>query len=327
MQDGVLRLSLPYLQSRAGLGIDGLDRLRRLADGGSVPARLFSYLQNGTIERADPDALIQLLEAITKLEDGLGVGLEILYFRLALAKREGGPLPTALVKYGRQLLAAGQFGQERQSRDYHLGGLVEFCFQGPDASDSARQFCQRFLKAVRAYELYAFDSHSIISATFKVQPAVALDVLVDPEDGDLHDDLFDAQANQLPPVATVDLPTLVEWANIAPDRRYPNLGRALPIFKLEGLDEISGLSDYFIVLLRHAPNKAAFLGNPYSRIHPDGWSGLLSAVLEERKTKLAGLADIGDPDVDAWLAEAYTSIDNWITRERERESAREETFE
>lgn len=87
------------------------------------------------------------------------------------------------------------------------------------------------------------------------------------------------------------------------------------------------VSKHFIALLRNAPNKASFLGDVYSRIHPDGWSGPLSAVLEQRRTKLAELADLGDKEIDAWLAVANTFIDNWIMRERCKESGQEESFE
>lgn len=325
-QDDVLRLRLPYLQSRAGLDIDGLDRLRRLADRGLVQALFFGDLQGGVIEHTDAEGLIQLLDAIARLENGLGVALDILYFRLAFAKDER-PLPTALVEYGRQLLSAGRFGQGRQSRDHHLGGLVELCLEGPDAAEAARQLCRCFLEAVKAFEIYAFDSHFLISAIFKVQPRVALNMFVDPADGELYGDILNARANQRPPIESIDLQTLVDWANVAPERRYPNLGRALPIFRLENLDEVIGLSDQFIAMLCHAPDKAAFLGDAQSRIHPDGWAGSLSAVLERRKNTLAGLTDIGDADVDSWLTAANTCIDNWIVRERERESAQEETFE
>jgi hypothetical protein len=326
IHDDALRLILPYLQSRAGLDGDGLDRLCRLADGGRVPAHFFLDLQSGVIKHTEAARLIQLLQAIERLDSGLGVALGILYFQLAFTKDKEPP-PKALVEYGRQLLSNGRFGDDRQSRDHHLGGLVELCFKGPEAADAARQLCKSFLEAVRAYKIYAFDSHFLISAIFKAQPVVALDCLVDPENGELDNDMFKAQPNQLPTMATIDVLVLIDWANIAPERRYSNLGRALPIFKLENLDDAIGLSEHFVTLLRRAPNKAAFLGNPYFRIYPDGWAGPLSAILEQRKAMLMRLADIGNADVNAWLAAANTSIDNWIARERERESAQEEAFE
>lgn len=326
MQDDVLRQRLPYLQSRVGLSADGLNRLLRLADSGLVEAWHFRDIYIGSVDHAEAEELVQLLEAISKLDNGVGVTLETLYFWLAFTKDKGPP-PRALVEYGRRLMAAGQFGHEGPSRDHHLGSIVELCFNGTESEGAARQLCQRFRAAVKAYKIYAFDSHFLILAMFKVQPNVTLDCLVDPEDGELDHDMFDAHVNQQSPVATVNVPTLVDWANIAPDRRYPNLGRAIPIFELENLGEVTGLSKHFIALLRNAPNKASFLGDVYSRIHPDGWSGPLSAVLEQRRTKLAELADLGDKEIDAWLAVANTFIDNWIMRERCKESGQEESFE
>lgn len=326
LSDHEVRQRLPFLQSRTVLDADGLDRLRRLAVSGEVPASWFGDLACGVVDGAEPQALIRLLDAISALNGGVGVAADILYFRLAMAK-DAGPIPAELVEHGRRLLAEGRFGPGRQSRDYHLGELVELCLAGPEAEHAAAEFCRRFREAVNAYEAHAFDSHYLVSAIFKVQPVVALDAFLDPDGGEIDDDIFHSRSGQLPPLENVDEAMLASWADAAPERRYANLGHALPVFRLENLDEVVGISEQFVAMLRRAPDKAAFLGEARWRVHPDGWAGSLAAVLERRKAVLAALADVRDPDVDAWLAAADRSIDDWIARERDRESLQEETFE
>ena len=94
----------------------------------------------------------------------------------------------------------------------------------------------------------------------------------------------------------------------------------MPIFKLENLDEVTGLSPNFLSVLAHAPDKAEFLGDFYGRVSPDGWTGSLRVTLEQRKAILGKLSRLGNPDVDRWLVEANGEIDRWIARVRERES-------
>ena len=68
------------------------------------------------------------------------------------------------------------------------------------------------------------------------------------------------------------------------------------------LDRVEvGLSDHFLSVVRRARDKPAFLGDPHSRVAPNGWSSSLADNLAHPKEMLAGLADMGDADVDAWL--------------------------
>jgi hypothetical protein len=162
---------------------------------------------------------------------------------------------------------------------------------------------------------------------FKTQPLVALDCLIDSAEADVDDDFLGTRVGQASPIEIVDAQTLIDWADLAPERRYPRLGAAMPVFALQNLDDVAGVSEHFLAVLQHAPDKAAFPGSPFMRIHPSGWAGSLAANLEHRKVMLAALADLHDPAVDAWLREADRAVDDWIARERERESAQEETFE
>lgn len=97
--------------------------------------------------------------------------------------------------------------------------------------------------------------------------------------------------------------------------------------KVENLDDVTGLSPHFLSVLARAPDKTAFLGDPHARIVPNGWSGSLADNLSRRKDMLAGLSEMGDADVDAWLAAANHALDGWIAAERSKEIEQEESFE
>jgi hypothetical protein len=137
--------------------------------------------------------------------------------------------------------------------------------------------------------------------------------------------LFEPSVTRASAIETLDPDTLIAWADAAPDRRYPRLG--VPVFKVENLDQVTGLSPAFVFVLKHAPDKAGFLGDPYSRVHPMNWSGSLVTALDHRKAMLGGLAELGDAEIDRWLDGAMKAIDTWIASERKRESQQEESFE
>lgn len=327
-----LRTRLPFLQSRTSLDANGLDRLRRLAESGDAEGWTFGDLASGVIDGVDPEALVALLRAVEPLERGTEIAIDALHFRLHYAKEAGPPLPPALLEYGREILLGFRIGPQRQMRDHRLGELAESCFAGAEQKSNATAFCQRFLAAVRSYEIYTFDSHSLIEALLKVQPIAALDALIDPpgedvDQADAGDDMFDASVGRASPLDVVDTATLIAWADVASARRYPRLGRSMSVFETEPLGDVKGLSAPFLTVLTHAPDKAAFLGNPYRLVHPSGWSGSLAANLAHRKSVLAGLSDMGDAVVDAWLDETNRAIDRWIAAERDREHDQEESFE
>ncbi|MBU3078856.1 hypothetical protein [Sphingomonas quercus] len=327
MRDEELRHALPFLQSRAALDREGLDRLRRVAAARLVEAEDFSSLACGVVEGTQPDLLVEMLDVVSRLDRGSGVALDILHTRLMCEKDSGVELPAELTSYGRALLCRADFGLARAGRDYRLGALVEYCFAGPDAADDARILCQRLVAAIRAYEIYVHDSHYFLTALFKTQPLPALDCVLDNGVDGADEDMFEVSVSRTSPLDQVPAAMLVGWADQVPERRYPRLGAAMSIFVLRNLDEVTGLSDHFIGVMAHAPDKAAFLGSPFNTVHPRGWVGSLVANLEHRKSVLAGLEQLGDAQVNAWLIIANRTIDNWIAAERERENAQEESFE
>lgn len=328
LRDETLRERLPYLQSRTGLDAEGLDRLRRLAETGRVPAWAFVDLAGGVITDAEPIALLPLLDAIGRLDDGAEIVIDVLHLKLRYARSDGEEAAPELMSYGRELLRDFRIGTNNNMRDQRLGELVELCFAGEEHHDEARAFCQRFLAAVQSHEIYAYDSHALMTALLKTHPLAALDCLVDqPGDEALDDELFEARIARASPIETVDPDTLLTWARSAPERRFPRLGMALSIFKVESLGDVTGLSPHFLSVLTEAPDKTAFLGEPRARIVPDGWSGSLADNLSRRKDMLAGLSVMGDADVDAWLVDANRALDGWIAAELGREMEQEETFE
>jgi len=100
-----------------------------------------------------------------------------------------------------------------------------------------------------------------LTALLKTHPVTTLDCLLDPVDGGAPDaELFEPSVTRASAIETLDPDTLIAWADAAPDRRYPRLG--VPVFKVENLDQVTGLSPAFVFVLstrRTRPGSSAIL--------------------------------------------------------------------
>lgn len=121
--------------------------------------------------------------------------------------------------------------------------------------------------------------------------------------------------------------TLVQWANIDPDRRYPLLGKSIPMFKRRQGEEENGVSTLFLEILGHARDKRAFLGDIWSRLHPRSWSGSLADILVRRRAAITTLGDNVGGEVRQWVTDMLPELERWIERESKRDREGEQSFE
>jgi len=128
-------------------------------------------------------------------------------------------------------------------------------------------------------------------------------------------------------VEDVGAKTLVQWANIDPDRRYPLLGKSILMFKRLQGEEENGVSTLFLEILGHAPDKRAFLGDIWSRLHPRSWSGSLADILVRRRAAIITLSDNVGGEVRHWVTDMLPELERWIEHESKRDREGEQSFE
>lgn len=325
--DQDLGAQLPYLQARVALDEEGLERLAMGIGLGHLTAWNFMAIANGGIRGAPAVALTNLLERLAEIERGTGVAIAILNMRLCDDREDPASFDPLLIAAGRRLLRRVDFTDIKAVRDFALGGVVTACLSQSDATEDARAVFAALGEAFRAYHVSLYTAHHLLEAVFKSQPELALDMFLLGPEGTADDDPFEAGTYKASPIETLGETVLADWAGKDSAIRYPRLANALSLFKPSPNDEDQGLSPVFLALLGQAPDKAAFLGDGYRRIHPMSWSGSLADVLERRRTVLAGLADLDDPAVAAWLADQNVMFERWIAHERRRGAEQEESFE
>jgi hypothetical protein len=192
---------------------------------------------------------------------------------------------------------------------------------------AAHVICERIRAEMETVPLSSYDLGNVLKALFQTQPFIALDVFLLPGQALRNRRVFDAGVGFGTPVEGMDPAVLRQWAEREPGQRYPQLGSAIAMFKSTHGEEENEAAPLFLEMLSHAPDKRAFLGDFWNRLHPRSWSGSLANILVERKGQLKKLAENPDFEIRGWVTDMLPEVDRWIEHERARESGSEQSFE
>src|SRR5690606_34346858 len=327
IQNPDLAASLPYLQARVAIDAQGIARLRRAIERGVLSARNFQSIANGSVGESPPDALGPLLTDIGNLADGVEIALDILHMHFYRDQEEGRQRAPSLIAVGRELLLRADFGKTQSLRDFGLHTVIRVCCAGPDGEATLREICARVRAGLETAYLSSYDRGYVLKAIFETHPLIALDELLLPELGPSNRRLFEEDFGSGTPVENVGAETLVQWANIDPDRRYPLLGESVSMFKRQQGEEENGVSTLFLEILGHAPDKRAFLGDIWSRLHPRSYSGSLADILVRRHAAITTLGDNVGGEVRQWVTDMLPELERWIEHESKRDREGEQSFE
>lgn len=327
IDDHDLAPSLPYFQARVGIDKTGINRLR-LAIGKSVLCAMdFNSIANGAVCDSPPEELSALLLDIAQLADGVEIALEMLHMYFLRDIEAGQQWDPLLIETGRNLLRRIDFSKQKQLRDYGMHKVVSICCAGIEGADTARYVCNHLSTAINSYQTSPYDVNYVLKGLFETQTFIALDAFL------LHGvtsgtiNLFEMHFSFDTPVEKIDPALLRQWANMDPTLRYPLLGQAIPMFKRKHGEESDDLDLIFLELLDLAPDKHAFLGDYWARLHPRSWMGSLADKLTQRRSRVLRLKESPHAEVRHWVDELLPDLDLWIERERIRDRDKEESFE
>ncbi|MNX94048.1 hypothetical protein D3C86_1262640 [compost metagenome] len=242
-------------------------------------------------------------------------------------QEEGRQRAPSLIAVGRELLLRADFGKTQSLRDFGLHTVIRVCCAGPDGEATLREICARVRAGLETAYLSSYDLGYVLKAIFETHPLIALDELLLPELGPSNRRLFEGDFGSGTPEEDVGAETLVLWANIDPDRRYPLLGESIPMFKRQQGEEENGVSTLFLEILGHAPDKRAFLGDIRSRLHPRNCSGSLADILVRRHAAITTLGDNVGGEVRQWVTDMLPELERWIEQESKRDREGEQSFE
>jgi hypothetical protein len=322
-----LAANLPYLQARVAIDAQGVSRLRRAIARGVLSARDFHSIANGSVGESPPDDLGALLSDVASLPGGVGIALDILHMHFYRDREEGRTRAPSLVAVGRDLLRRTDFGAKQSLGDFGLRTVIRVCCAGTEGEATLRDICARVRTGLETVYLSSHDIGYVLKALFETHPLIALDEFLLPELKPGNRGLFEANFGSGTPVEDVAPETLLKWADVDPNRRYPLLGKSIAMFKRQQGEEENGVSGLFLDILGHAPDKRAFLGDIGARLHPRSWSGSLAGILARRRAAISTLGDNVGGEVQQWVVEMLPELDRWIERERTRDGDEEQSFE
>lgn len=317
-----------YLQGVAGIDSAAIARLRQIIRDQKLEAHSFYALANGYVASAPQSELCEMLRDLATLEGGTTMAIEILQMAIYCHKSDGVDTDSGLFDLGHQLLLQTDYRRDGGMAEYRIQETIKACYAGPQGEAAATELCRHLLGLIDDGVVYSFQLDHVIDALFEVQPTVTLDelLLTNPDNVD-HPIFGSSPMSGQGPLGKVDDPVLWEWADVDPSVRYPLLCRALDLFSGERYGQDTGLSETFVEAIERAPDRAAFLANFDGRLSPSGWSGNLSAILDNRAEFLAPLLEHSDPAVTAWATEQRRELGMRADAERKRETDREESFE
>jgi len=319
----------PVLQTSVEIDERGAERLEAALQLGLAPSWTYAHLAAG--RATDPistSTLRRMILRLALLPKGYEVAVDILGMRIYSARNSGSPLDNEVIQCGRELVQQCAFDQSGQMLDYHLGEIVNACFVGRDAAEDTLTVCRRFTEALSQHRVYLFDYKDVVTSLFRAQPVIALDeFLGDSIENTNNLFISDFDFDRGNPLEVVPAESLIAWAQLDPQVRFPRLASAITPFTKSGDKTDLAWTPIALRVLDSAPDRAAVLAAFSSHFQPSSWSGSLADILEGRRVLPRMFLSDSDPRVVAWAAEQDAELGRQAELERRRERRTDERFE
>jgi len=330
----ILGAHYPRFQIFAEMSAAGLARVRKSLSVGRAEAWVYSNLAGGRVtDGVASKDLAELILEIADLKDGYAVAINLLGMRQFSSKqKDGPPFDEPLIAAGRALLAKCTFNEINAHATHQMSDIARECLAGSDGEEPARALCRQIVQALDDYRSSAHSYDELVSMIFEVQPKVALDELLAAPEGRSERTLMRRFAySRREPISRAPRPSIIEWAKEDPAQRCAILAGAVPLFRRQKEEDegspVLGWTPLALELLELAPDRRKFLNVVASRFMPNGWSGSLASILEERRSLPKALLSHHDHEVVKWAQEEDKRLADWAARERENERRRDESFE
>jgi hypothetical protein len=323
---------VPVLQLSARLDSRGCDRLLASMNNPNVPAWVFQYLGYGQATKPIPDErLAELLERLSIKPDGAKIAIDILHMHI---HGESVAVDVQLSACARTLIANAPLLRHDHGLDHALSGLIERFLEGREAEAPARELLRRVQDALADYSMSRYDITETLKALFRVQPLLALDMLIgDGEDmkkGYSRNSAL-AGGRRSSALAAVPDQALLDWCRAGNNERWAHVAPLIPAFAPQEAQSEPRWSTLVETLLRNAPDPVRVAGGLIELLAPNSWSGSRSEVIRQRLPLLDQLSDLLGPDhkgqVVEWRREVTDLIEREARHERAEQQSRNERFE
>jgi hypothetical protein len=318
VEDKVLGLWYPVLQTAVGIDNRGVNRLIRSLEIGIAGIRTYRALAGGGVTHQIPGAdFNKLLMQIARTPEGVEIAIDLLHMRLSFARSSSSP--SELVDIGCELIRRLTFKRGKTIEEYRLGIVANTCLIGEKGEAATKDICRNLKDAVAKSETYAFYHSDLLKILFSLQPVAALDGLCGGDAAELAlgisilDQIAVLRRN---PFDVIPEAEVIAWCNQRPDIRYPAIAGGITFSELS--NETGNLRWRGVArkLLDGAPDKVAVLRKFTAKFIPTAWVGRRVEVIESNTRLLDELADYSDSLVAEFVAKEKSRLSEAIQTER-----------
>lgn len=330
--------ALPRLQAAAGIDTGGIARLRRAIRQGILSTCDLWGIAHPGVAVTLPAALGGLLSDIAEVPDGEKCALFILNSHLKRDQNDQRLLSPESIELGRSLLCRtdlvfvdyliklGMPSRLETRAGEKAHNIIHICCSETGGEAALRNICRHARRGLEKGDFSAVNVECLLKSLFDIDNFIALDEFLLSKKEPDSKPVFKHQSKFWSPIEELSPWTLLEWAFIDPERRFPILGREMDMFHWDtGRD--SQITSNFRNILRHAPHKISFLGDIISRVHPHSSSGARVNLLNRRRKAIIEFGHKLGADVLQWVNEGLPSLDRWLEHELMQDRNTEQSFE
>ncbi|MDP4534764.1 hypothetical protein Q3O60_00970 [Alkalimonas collagenimarina] len=333
-----------YLLCSTPINQWGANKLFEVAKHGLVEASKFQRLSRGRIhETISDNDLAAILDAVSKLEDGIFFVIEILSMRFHTDKNSTYVPQDTLKKLGRttiyRLLSLDK-DNVHYNQLFGLDRIIEQCITETAPQHEVIEIIDCLCDGLSSYRLFRPDITKIILSLVKSFPELVLNRVFNGADRQdylasrLFKDSFSRHVSYLN-----DVPTgrLLAWCN-GDESRIQIVAKFISAYKPFPKEPPLGenpkavmLTEHALTLIKVAQDKLSVANEIYEDISPSSWSGSQADAMETRLKAFADLIKHDLPEIRSFVQSKITILEQIIreTREREalRDTEREQRFE
>lgn len=340
-RSGLVRY-IPLFQACAAFDDIARERLLRVMESPEVVAGDFVCVGYSSSFRAASDKDVAIvLKGLLGIDGGPSVAITMFSCNIRDGRKAVDPclldvayevLEAALVSWVRREVGAGVSA----GVDFHFRRVIEFLLGGGSgvdrniAEERTRRILRNLVGKARYVHLWPIlDLREGVKALFRVQPMVALDILVGDDNG------VEAQRRRAgfkigeEYFSLSDVPTevLIKWCRAGGEHRWIHVVSVVPAIAVGGEGRKWQWSPQVVALLENTPSPCDVAGVLVKRIPPSVWNGSVAEAIRERLPLVDQLDDIMDvaysdkvAEWRKWLQDRISIRQQWEAEYQEREA-------
>lgn len=311
----------PWLQTSVEIKGEDIKRLKYSLEYGVAPIIYYKYLGYGRINKnIDDSDLSELLRIMSTKPNGTEIAVDILHMRLNRYLNSditGNSIPLL----GQELLLKYEFSRKDKrvnKMERELATIVDTCFRDKSAKDTARDLCNKLVKAFISYDIYSMDYSHVLNALAKRQPWAFLDEFlgnVTKLDYKIEQALRD-ESNAL---SQIDDELIINWCEFDPKIRYPILASAIRPYQKNNETNTLQWTTLASRIINDYDNPIFILNKFKSSFFPHSWSGSLAEKLQTRLVLISNLKKHENLSIVEWANTEEQNFKEAIRSERENE--------